>query len=187
MKKALILHNTSGSPLSNWYLWLQRELETLGWAVWVPQLPDADNPNITNYNTVLLQREDWLGGGETVIIGHSSGSVAALGLLQKLSGNSQIATCYLIGSFKDDLGWPNLGGLFTEPFDFDRIKSRCGQFVFLHSDDDPYCPLEHAKYLADKLDGELIVQPGQKHFSEETDPKYTTFPFLLDLVLRTQP
>lgn len=44
-------------------------------------------------------------------------------------------------------------------------------------------PLEHAEYLAKELGGELKVIPGQKHFSRETDPKYTTFPLLKELLL----
>ncbi len=89
----------------------------------------------------------------------------------------------MIGSFKDDLGWPNLSGLFVKPFDFSKIKQRSKSFVFIHSDNDPYCPLDHAEYLSNELGGELKVIPGQKHFSEETDPKYSTFPLLKDILL----
>lgn len=184
MRKTLILHGTSGNPAENWFPWLKHHLEQDGWGVWVPQLPDADNPNIERYNTVLLPREDWLNDGGTVIVGHSSGAVAALGLLQEFAEESKIGGCYLIGSFQDDLGWPNLGGLFAKPFDFNYIRGKSDKFVFIHSDDDPYCPLEHARFLASQLDGELIVQPSQKHFSVETDPKYTEFPYLLDLIRR---
>jgi predicted alpha/beta hydrolase family esterase len=182
MKKALLLHGTSGSSDSNWLPWLKAELENAGWEVWAPDLPNADEPNIKSYNKYLLSRK-WVFDDETIIIGHSSGAVAALGLLQVLPANTTIKQCVLVGSFKDDLGWTNLGGLFEEPFDFDGIKKHCSNFLLIHSDNDPYCPLEHAQYLAKELDGTLRLEPGQKHFSEETDPKYISFPLLKSILL----
>lgn len=182
MRKALLLHGTSGNSRSNWLPWLKTELEQAEWEVWTPDLPNADEPNITRYNNYLLSSK-WDFDDETVIIGHSSGAVAALGLLQALPKNTSVKQCILIGSFKDDLGWKNLGGLFEEPFDFEIIKQHCPSFLLIHSDNDPYCPLEHAEYLADKLEGVLRIESGQKHFSEETDPKYTSFPLLKSLLL----
>lgn len=182
MKKAILLHGTSSSSTSNWLPWLKLELEKAGWEVWTPNLPDADNPSIKRYNDYLLSK-DWVFDKNTIIIGHSSGAVATLGLLQALPSDTIIKQCILIGSFKDDLGWTNLGGLFEEPLDFDVIKKHCANFLLIHSDNDPYCPLEHAQYLAKKLNGALRIEPGQKHFSEETDPKYTTFPLLRSILL----
>lgn len=183
MRKALILHGTSGTSNSNWLPWLKTELENADWTVWTPDLLNADEPNIKRYNAQLLANKQWIFDDETIIIGHSSGAVAALGLLQALPANTVIKQCILIGSFKDDLGWTNLGGLFEEPLDFEKIKKHCPNFLLLHSDNDPYCPLEHAEYLAKKLGGTLQVEPGQKHFSEETDPKYTSFPLLKTILL----
>ena len=64
-----------------------------------------------------------------------------------------------------------------------KIVCWAKSFLFIHSDNDPYCPLEHAEYLSNELNGELKVMPGQKHFSEETDHKYSTFPLLKDILL----
>lgn len=183
MKKALLLHGTSADSQSNWLPWLKTELETAGWKVWTPDLPNADEPNIKRYNEHLFADKDLVLDNETIIVGHSSGSVAALGALQALPAGTTVKQCILIGSFKDDLGWKTLGGLFEQPLDFDQIKTHCPDFLLLHSDNDPYCPLEHAQYLAEKLGGRLQIEPGQKHFSEETDPKYTSFPLLKTILL----
>jgi len=185
MKKALLLHSTDGNAQSNWLPWLKTELEQVGWSVWVPDLPGAHEPNIKRYNTYLLEHQPWAFDGDTVIVGHSSGAMAALGLLQILPDDTKVKQTILIGSFKDDLGWPNLSGLFEEPYDFARIKRHARDFLFIHSDDDPYCPLDHARYLSQQLDAPLKVVSGQKHFSAETDPKYTTFPLLKQLLLET--
>ena len=183
--KALILHGTDGNSESNWFPWLKHQLEDASWEVWVPDLPNAHEPNIKRYNEYIFANSDWVFDNDTVIVGHSSGAVAALGLLKKLPDEVKIDRVILIGSFNDNLGWSNLDGLFEIPFDFETIKRRVNKFIFIHSDDDPYCPLDHAEYLSEQLDGKLIILPGQKHFSVETDPKYKTFPLLKELLLGT--
>jgi len=165
MKNALILHGTDSDSSANWFPWLKAELEKLGYKVWVPDLPHAEKPNIERYNKFLLSNNDWAFDSESVIIGHSSGAIEILGLLQALPENTVLNMCILVGSFKDDLGWDSLKELFLKPFDFEKIKKHAKQFVFIHSDNDPYCPLEHAEYLSQKLNGKLILVKGQGHFS----------------------
>ena len=178
MKNAIILHGTSANPDKNWFPWLKKELEQKGYKVWVPQLPDADAPNVKKYNEFLLNNGfDF--NEETALIGHSSGSMAILGLLQNLPGDIRIGTAILVGSFINDLGSDDLKGLFLEEFDWEKIKSRAERFIFFHSDNDPYCPLGHAEFLSKKLSGKLIVMKGQGHFNITSHPKYKEFPELL--------
>lgn len=184
MKRVLVLHGTNGNSKANWFEWLGVELEKINLKVWVPDLPFADKPNIKRYNEFIFANKDWTFDEDTVLIGHSSGSVAILGLLQALPKGIQVNTCYLVGAFKNDLGWESLKELFIDDFDFEDIKNKAKHFVFIHSDNDPYCPLEHAQFLSKKLGGELIVQNGQKHFSIGTMGKtYEKFPFLFDKIV----
>ena len=89
VKNALILHGTDADHTHNWFPWLQKELETLGYELWVPNLPSADHPNIKRYNQFLLNYRgpsgtspiNWKFDEESIIIGHSSGAVEILGLL----------------------------------------------------------------------------------------------------------
>lgn len=165
MKNALILHGTDSNSSANWFPWLKNELEKKGYKVWVPDLPHAEKPNIERYNNFLLSNKDWVFDDESIIIGHSSGAVEILGLLQSFPEGTVVNTCILVGSFKDDLGWDSLKELFLKPFDFEKIKQHAKQFIFIHSDNDPYCPLQHAEYLSQKVNGKLIVIKGQGHFS----------------------
>lgn len=182
MKNALILHGTDNNSQGNWFPWLKNELETKGWKVWVPDLPDSGIPNTKKYIKLISSNQDWDFNSESFLIGHSAGAVTILGLLQNLSADVQVDTCILIGSFKNNLGTKEFDGLFEEPFDFEKIKKHAKKFIFIHSDNDPYCPLEHAEYLAKKLDGKLIVMKGQGHFNLEISPKYRKFPELLELI-----
>jgi len=183
MKNVLILHGTNNNSQGNWFPWLKKELEKRDWSVWVPDLPRADKPNIKRYNRLIFSNKNWPFNQDSVIIGHSSGAVAILGLLQALPKSTQVNTCILVGTFNDDLGWEALDELFTEPFDWKKIKTKAKKFIFIHSDDDPFCPLAHAKFQAKKLNGQLIIKKGQKHFSiSPGGPKYKKFPFLLGLL-----
>ena len=184
MKNALILHGTGNGPDNNWFRWLQNELEQKKYKVWVPQLPECNKPNIYNYNNFLFSNKDWVFNEESILIGHSSGAVEILSLLQHLPDDKKIDTCYLIGVFKNDLGVADYSGMFLEPFNFELIKTKANKFVFIHSDNDPYCPLEHAQYLSKKLGGQLIIKPGQFHFNiSSAGEQYKQFPFLRDLIL----
>lgn len=142
MKNALILHGTEGTPQDNWFPWLKDELQKKGYNVWVPQLPHAEKPNIKRYNKFIFGNSDWKFDEDSVLIGHSSGAVTILGILQYLPDDVTVGTCVLVGSFKNNLEWDVLDGLFEEPFDFKKIKSKAKWFIFIHSDDDPYCPLD---------------------------------------------
>lgn len=151
MKNALILHGTGNNSRGNWFPWLKGELEQRGYEVWSPDLPGADKPSIKRYNDYILGNGRWVFNERSVLIGHSSGAVAILGLLQHLPKDAVVDTCILVSSFKNNLGSKDFDGLFEEPFDFKKIKKHAKRFIFIHSDNDPYCPLDHAEYLAKGL------------------------------------
>lgn len=181
MKNALILHGTGGSSQGNWFPWLKTELEARGYKVWVPDLPLSEKPNIGRYNQYIF--ENWHLNKDSIIIGHSSGSVAALGLLQHLPVDLQIDKAILVAGFKDNLGREDLSELFERPFNFPKIKSHCRKFILIHSDDDPYVPITHGEFIRDQLDGDLVVLDGQKHFSTGTIGEvYLRFPQILDYI-----
>ncbi|NCU30055.1 hypothetical protein EOM60_05665 [Candidatus Saccharibacteria bacterium] len=182
MKQALILHGTDATPQSNWFTWLKDELEEEGYKVWLPQLPNSTAPNARIYTSFLLANSDFVFDDETIIVGHSSGAVEALHLLENLPENAKVKAAFLVSAFKDDLGWDALGGLFDEPFDFASIKTKADKFTFLHSDNDPYCPIEHAQYLSEQVGSELIIKSGQGHFNTELGEQYKVFPELLEII-----
>ncbi|MEK7550686.1 MAG: alpha/beta hydrolase [Patescibacteria group bacterium] len=182
MKNALILHGTANNHNGNWFPWLKNELENKGYKVWVPDLPIPNTPNAKLNTNFILTNKDWNFDGESLIIGHSSGAVEILNLLQHFPKDVCVKKCIFVAVFKDNLGEEMFNGLFEEVFNFQLIKKHSKQFIFIHSDDDPYCPLSHAEYLSKKLNAKLIVKKGQGHFNLEKGSQYKKFPFLLDLV-----
>ena len=180
MKNALILHGTGADSNSNWFPWMKEKLHERGYKVWVPDLPNSENPN-ARVNTEYILK-NWKFDKDSIIIGHSSGAVLILYILQNLPEDATIDRAFLVSAFKDDLGWPNLKNLFNEPLNWEKIKKHARRIIFLHSDNDPYVPLDHAKFIAEKIGAELIIKKGQRHFNLEAGPNYAQFPTLLRIV-----
>ncbi len=177
--KVVILHGTDASHKEHWFPWLKEQLEKLGHEVWVPDLPNADHPKIDVYNDFLL-KSGW-DFNDNVMIGHSSGAVAINGLLQALPDDTKINTGVLVGVFRGDLGWEKLEGVDV-PFDYPKIKKHADKFIVIHSDNDPHCPLDGAKYIADQLDASLKIFHGMQHFSSDIEPRFKEFPELLEIL-----
>ncbi len=184
MKNALILHGTGADSSSNWFQWIKQELEEKGYKVWVPDLPNSMYPSSkVNAKYVL---DNWEFDKDSLIIGHSSGAVLILYLLQNLPEDTVVDRAFLVSVFKGDLGWPNLKDLFSEPFNWEKIKKQARKIILLHSDNDPYVPLDHAEFIAEKLTAELIVKEGQGHFNLEVGAQYAQFPTLLKIIEETE-
>ena len=181
MRTIFIIHGSYGNPQENWFPWLERELEDKGWRVWTPDLPGADSPSIPRYNAFILSK--WTFDSDSIIVGHSSGAVAALGLLEEAPDKTVIDRAFLVAGFIGDLGWDALKELSRYTLDWLKIRKKARKFILIHSDDDPYVPLQHGESLKEKLDAELIVLRGQKHFSLEAGPQYKEFPELLEKIL----
>ena len=154
---------------SNFYGWLAKKLR---------KHPAFDEVVLKNMpDPVRARRTIWLpfmtdelGADErTVLIGHSSGAVAAMRLLEthKLYG------CVLVSACHTDLGdgnerasgyYPPSGG----PWQWSNIRANAGSgggnLAILHSDNDPFIPLEEAQHVAENLGVELRVEPRQSHF-----------------------
>ena len=179
MKNALILHGTGSNHTSNWFPWLKDELEVRNYNVWVPDLPGSDKPDINVYNDFLLTK-GW-NFTDSLIIGHSSGAVEAMAVLEHLPDQVVVDTVILVGVFKGDLGWDVLHGL-NVPIDYDKVKNKAKRFVVVHSDNDPYCPLEGAKAIAENLGAEFKLLTNMQHFSYELDKRFDKFPELLTYI-----
>lgn len=183
MKRAVILHGTDGVPDESWRPWLREKLEAEGYEVWIPALPENHTPNRKVYGDFLFgQGWDF---SDNLVIGHSSGAVEVLNLLMD-ERLPKVKMAVMVGAWAGGLpmGYEEGGNtqflnLFPEEgFDFELMKSKAEKFAFLHGDDDPYCPLEQAKFLAEKLDGSLTVVPGGGHLGV----KFTELPVLWDVI-----
>ena len=117
--KAILIHGNGGSkPTDNWFPYLKRELEKIGIKTEAPQFPDADLARASYWIPFL---KDTLKADEkTIIIGHSSGAIAAM----KFAEKNRILGSVLVGAYHSDLSIEKekLSGYFDTPWDFEAIK-----------------------------------------------------------------
>ncbi len=183
MKNAIILHGWGNGSQDNWFSWLKAELEKIGWKVWVPDLPETSRPDVSNWDPYILN--GWDINKDTVLIGHSAGSVEVLSILNQI--DTKIKKAILVAGFtdmiKEETMEDELKGLFRKPFNWQKVSKNVGKIILVHSDDDPYVLLKHGRILKEKLNAKLMIKKGHKHFSVSTGgERFRELPFILKLV-----
>jgi len=148
---------------ANWYGWLERELrsESQFREVVVPEtMPDPVGAKESVW--VPFMRETLKVGADTVVVGHSSGAVAAM----RLAEETPVAALVLVSACHTDLGDPGerAAGYYARPWRWDAIKANCGCIVQFHSDNDPFIPDSEARHVAENLQSEYSELPGRSHF-----------------------
>jgi len=184
-KRVIILHGTMGSPEGNWFRWLQKELQDRGYEVWLPVLPHAEQPSLREWADYVHEHAPFQLDEQTLIIGHSSGAILALIAAQESSVS--LSGVVAVSVFHDNsLNWDANSRLFDIPYDFEAIKRNAPKLLFIHSDNDPYVPLEQAQYVSEKCGSNTLVIPGQGHFNLEQSPGYAKFPKLIEVLEASQ-
>lgn len=148
------------------YAWLEKRLRDSGRfsEVVCKTMPDPHRARRKIWLPFMLTT---LGCSEdTIVVGHSSGAVAAMRLLEE----QRLAGCVLVSACHSDLGdageaasgyYPPAGGAWQ----WDAIRANsASNIVILHSDNDPFIPLAEAETVAQSLGVTLNVCQGRSHF-----------------------
>lgn len=176
MKAILIPGNGGGTPQDNWFPYLEQELPKLGITVINQQFPDAQ----------LARKEYWLpyitelGADEqTILIGHSSGAIAALRYAQE----HQILGSVLVGAYYTDLGLEDekKSHYFDTPWNFEAIQKNQEWMIQFASTDDPFIPIDESRYLHEHVGTEYHEFTDRAHFGHG-DQQQQTFPELVQAV-----
>lgn len=174
MKEAAILHGTNGDPnKKGWQKWLKQELESAGYNVFFPHLPDSYRPDLEKYDAFL--RDSGWDFTDNLVIAHSSGTTELLHLLAQ-DWFPKLRATVLVGTFLNEkklqgAGWYEPGmfdRLFVEEFDPTAIGQKSGAVYCVHGDDDPYCDYNNARELCEKLHGTFVTVPGGGHLSSSS-------------------
>lgn len=178
-RNVIILHGTMGSPDGNWFQWLKTELESKGLIVWLPQLPNPEQPSLRAEADFVHANAPFPLDEDTLIVGHSSGAILALILAQE--NKTKIGGIVAVSVFHDNsLKWDANDSLFDVSFEWQAIRENVNKLLFIHSDTDPYVPLGQARFVADSCKAELLVIPRQGHFNLEQSKEYVAFPKLIE-------
>lgn len=179
---ALILHGWQGSRGPHWQRWLAPELVRAGWAVRLPELPDAMRPDLAAWRASLdAELAALIAGpaGERVVICHSLGCILWLHHAASRSGAAPRVDRVLLNAPPGPLG--ALPSFFPVPLDREAVARAAGTTRLVCSDDDPYCPEGAAQAYAAPLGLPCDVLPGQGHLN--VDAGYGPWPAMLDWCL----
>ncbi|MFA6588585.1 MAG: alpha/beta hydrolase [Patescibacteria group bacterium] len=172
MKQVIIIHGWGGNPEEGWLPWARKILESTGFKVQIPAMPDTESPDIEKWVGILRQtitKPD----EQAYLIGHSIGCQAILRYLESLPVSIKIGGVIFVA------GWFDLDNIESDeeraiakpwintPIDFVKIKSHCEKFTVILSDNDPFGFLEsNKKIFEEKLDARVLVLQNRGHLIE---------------------
>lgn len=160
MKKALFLHAWYATPKSDWYPWLNTELQKKGYEVWMPEIPTmpTKSPDMETMLKFLIEKN--FIDDNTVVIGHSLGSVLALRLAERVKFDKGIllaAWDYNDLTPEHQSFWPNM-------MNHELVKKNVVGWVALISENDPYVTKFIAHEMADRLSAKAVDVGAKGHF-----------------------
>lgn len=171
MVKIILIHgNGGGTGNDNWLPSLKDEFQNLGFEVLNPDFPDSDLARASIWLPFIeheLKADD-----QTVIVGHSSGAIAAMRYAEK----HPLLGSVLVGSYYTDLGYEKekQSGYFETPWNWDRIRKNQKWILQFASVDDKWIPIEEPRFIHQKLKTEYFEFEHQGHFGGDYVKK--TFP-----------
>lgn len=178
MKRVFIIHGWDGYPEYAWFPWLKKELEAKGFEVFVPQLPNPEEPRINNWVSKLKEivgKPD----EQTYFVGHSMGCEAIARYLESFSGDMKVGgAVFVAGFFKsltnledDDVVRSVSEEWLTTPLNLDNVRTHLKKSIAIFSDNDPYVPIDNEEDFANILGSKIIIEHAKGHFGESTGTK----------------
>ena len=155
----LILHGYLGSGPGHWQTWLAGRLRSSDAAVYYPDLPDADAPQLSSWLDALGRELDSI-AEPPVVICHS---LACLLWLHHVAEDGKPASRVLLVAPPSVAGAPDVLATF---FPVPPIELP-GDVRLVCSDDDPYCPEGAAAVYGGPLGVATDVLPDAGHLNPE--------------------
>lgn len=179
----ILIHGKDTNPSQKWYPWLINEMKNRRIKCLAPELPKANDPVLSEW----LDELDKLNPDKnSILIGHSRGGIAILRWLQKQPKDKKVKKVILVAANNPSVfeknKKANTNGFYEEgPYDFQKIKNHCDDFVVLHSKDDTWVPFESGEKNAKGLNAKFLIFENRGHFGNQL-PKQE-IPELLDEIL----
>ncbi len=174
--KVILIHGNGGHwPKRNWFPYVKRRLEKLGVKVIFKHFPDP----------VLARAKYWLpfikklGADEnTILVGHSSGAVAAMRYAEKnkILGSILVGACYTDLDVKTE----KISRYYDKPWRWKAIKKNQKWIAQFASTDDPHIPIAEPRFIHKRLATEYHESKTEGHFSS-SDGK-TEFPEIVAII-----
>lgn len=160
MAKIILIHGNGGSTASDhWLPYIKDEMNKVGIEVVAKDFPDS----------MLARSSYWLpfikslgADDQTVIVGHSSGAVAAM----RYAEQNEILGSVLVGACYTDLNLESerLSGYYDTAWDWEAIRKNQKWIAQFASIDDPCIPIAEARHIHEKLQTEYYESTDKGHF-----------------------
>lgn len=175
-KRVFIIHGWDGYPEEGWFPWLKKELGKQDFAIFVPQMPEPEEPRINNW---ISKIKDIVGepDEQTYFVGHSIGCQAIARYLEGLSIDVKVGgAVFVAGFFKrltnmedEELDEEMVRSVVDEwlktPINLNKVKKHLNKSVAIFSDNDPFVPTDNQDDFENKLKSEIILEHSRGHFS----------------------
>jgi len=171
IKRVIILHAKNSSSKTDFYPWLKKQLESGGYIVEVPNMPNTSEPNDDEQTEYVLK--NYTLDEKTAVVGHSFGGIVALRLLEKgvKFGRLVLVATPYSGKFLDGKERPSVFRAIKKGFNFEKIKKNCEKFTTLYDIKDKVIPLSDGQSFSEKLDCILIKEEAMEtHFGAKEEP-----------------
>ncbi len=186
-KRVFIIHGWEGYPEEGWFPWLKKQLEQKDFEVFVPAMPNTDEPKIEEWVPFL---SDLVGepDEDTYFVGHSIGCQAILRYLETLENKKIGGAIFVAGWFhlinlegpeEEEIAKPWI----EKQVDFEKIKNTSNNFVAIFSDNDEWVPLSDKDIFEKELGAKIIIEHGKGHFIGGDDG-ITELPIVLESILK---
>lgn len=168
-KVAVLLHGTGGNDTD--YFWFEdtkQFLESRGFTVWWPQLPNTEKPELEETLASVTAGMPKL-DQNSVIIGHSSACPLILTLLER--EDLKVKQVILVAGFYQSIDDEGFSELMLQKIEYDwkKIRNSASEIVLINSDNDPWgCDDAQARPVAEKLGAKFILAEGQGHMGSGT-------------------
>ena len=127
-------------------------------------LPNQDRPLCEDWVDEIARHVIANPKDKIYLIGHSLGATAILRYLESPLAKKIAGTILVSGPVKTT-GNEIIENFLTKSFDFKKIKSKIGKALVIHGNNDPRVPLEHAKFLSEKLNCKLTIIKNGGHLN----------------------
>jgi predicted alpha/beta hydrolase family esterase len=174
----VLLHGINGSGPEHWQRWLAAQLGEAGREVRFPDLPDADHPELAEWQAALNESLAGLPDDGFDVVAHSLGAV--LWLHHALAGSAcaRPARVALVALPAPNLLPAEATSFAPVPLEIDAIRKAADGTVLVGADDDPYCPSGIARVYGAPLKMAATVITGGGHLN--VDSGFGPWPAVLD-------
>lgn len=178
--RVLVFHGRNKTPDQAWYPWFVETCKENRIDCTAPQMPNADPPILKEWLQVISTLNPDEG---TILIGHSRGGMAILRWLEQAPKGVRIKRVVLVAANNPEVPDQAMGDFYGEPFDYQKIKEHCDDFILFHSKDDDFVPYKAGDLNATGLDGRLLTYTGLEHFGNNLTRMRDIFEVATDVIL----